>query len=550
MNTAKNASEEFRQAAGLQERRSLQDWFLRGLARNPDGVALRINGSEWSYTDLHRLALVWSGSILARHQGRPRAVGVLASRSLEAYAGVLAALYAGAMAVPLSPDFPVGRTQRTVRDAGVDAIISDRRGLSMVRSLAEQYRGLTVLIPQADLLVGSDIAAIGPDEDSARSGPAKAQSSEVAYVLFTSGSTGRPKGVPITHENMDHFLLINHDRYDLGPQDALSQTFDLTFDLAMFDLFMAWGAGATLVSTPPQAFGDLPGFLRREGVTVWFSVPSAISVVRRRGQLTPKSMPSLRWSLFCGEPLRATDAADWQRAASGSVVENLYGPTELTIACSTYRLGPERATDDFVNGIVPIGSLYTGLDHQLIRDDGQQATEGELCVRGPQMFPGYLDPRDDVGRFHEAAGTRWYRTGDLVARSPRGDLCYLGRVDQQVKIRGYRVEIQEIEWHLEQHAAVEHAVVVLVDHGGKSELAAYYMGDEVPRSKLRQLLALVVPHFMIPRWIWRVDTLPLNHNGKVDRGALGAIARQQAAEPSAAADSRTAGNAAPEGGAL
>ena len=111
----------------------------------------------------------------------------------------------------------------------------------------------------------------------------------------------------------------------------------------MFDMFMAWQGGATLESTPAYAFLALPEFIERKKMTVWFSVPSAISVVRRRGGLSPGSMPSLRWSLFCGEALMRQDAEDWQQAASQSVLENLYGPTELTIACSTYRWMPEQS---------------------------------------------------------------------------------------------------------------------------------------------------------------------------------------------------------------
>ena len=277
---------------------------------------------------------------------------------------------------------------------------------------------------------------------------------DAAYVLFTSGSTGRPKGVPITHGNVDHFLRFNQRRYGFTPEDVCSQTFAATFDLAMFDMFMAWGAGATLESTPMYAFAALPEFVERKKMTVWFSVPSAISVARRRGGLRPGSMPTLRLSLFCGEALISMMFKDWQAAASQSVVENLYGPTELTIACSAYRWQPTHSPSQCPNNAVPIGAIYPSLRHILIDRSGQpDPVEGELCVTGPQMFSGYLNPQDDINKFLLYDSCRWYRTGDRVRLDPATDgatateevLHFLGRTDHQLKIRGYFVELAEIE---------------------------------------------------------------------------------------------------------
>ncbi|WP_063795923.1 AMP-binding protein [Streptacidiphilus griseoplanus] len=515
--------------------RSLQEWFLKGWSCNPQGTAVRIGGSAWSYTELHELALLWAGNLVAGAEEPPRTVGVLATRSIEAYAGILAALYAGATAVPLNPGFPVDRTVRTIREAGLTTVITDQHGLPVLHRLAEDCPDLRFLAPYAEETAKVPLATVAVDRARALSAPASADPSDVAYILFTSGSTGRPKGVPITHANMDHFLVHNHARYGLGTQDVLSQTFDLTFDLVMFDLFMAWGAGATLVSVPAHAFVDLPGFIRREGLTFWFSVPSAIALVRRLGKLTPGSLPTLRWSLFCGEPLRARDAQDWQAAAPGAAVENLYGPTELTIACSTYRWSPDQPTEQFVNGIVPIGEVYDNLRYLLVEDGETQSVEGELCVAGGQAFPGYLDEEDNVDRFHEADGTDWYRTGDRVRKIPGLGLAYLGRVDHQVKIRGYRIDILEIEWHLGRHPAIEQVAVVLVENQGKSELAAYHTGGPVEAAEARALLASAVPEFMIPRHFWHEESLPLNPNGKIDRPRLTAMAHERFPMASASA---------------
>jgi amino acid adenylation domain-containing protein len=504
---------------------ALHEWFVAGLAAAPDGDALRIGDRRWTYAEVHEMALSWAGTLRAASPERLRSVGVLAAGTPECYVGILAALYAGAVAVPLSPAFPPERTDAMVTAACVDAFIADGRGADILaRTGLAGHR--PVLVPDAEATGPAGIT-IGSQPGRALTRPAAAGPGDVAYVLFTSGSTGRPKGVPVSHGNVNHFLWYNQQRYGFTPDDVCSQTFAATFDLAMFDMFMAWGAGATLESTPVHAFLALPEFIERKKMTVWFSVPSAIAVARRRGALGPGSMPSLRWSLFCGEALMRQDAEDWQAAASQSVLENLYGPTELTIACSAYRWTPGRSPTQCVNDVVPIGTVYPALSHVLIDPFGQPApAEGELCVTGPQMFSGYLDPRDDENRFLVHSGRRWYRTGDRI-RLDGEVLQYLGRVDHQVKIRGYRVELAEIEHAARALPGIGQVAAVPVRYQGIVELAMFYAGSALTPEELIVVLAQALPDYMVPRWAWRVDDMPLNVNQKVDRRALADMATAQ-----------------------
>lgn len=512
--------------------RALHDWFMCGLAAAPEGDALHIGDRSWTYAQVHEMALSWAGTLRAASPERLRSVGILASQSPECYVGILAASYAGAFAVPLSPTFPAERTAVMAEAASVDAFIADAKSAEILcrTGLAG---GRPVLLPDSDA-TGPAAVTIRNQPSRALTQPSRARPSDVAYVLFTSGSTGRPKGVPITHGNVDHFLWFNQQRYGFTPEDVCSQTFAATFDLAMFDMFMAWGAGATLESTPVHAFLALPDFIKRKKMTVWFSVPSAISVARRCGGLSPDSMPSLRWSLFCGEALMQQDAEDWRRAASQSVLENLYGPTELTIACSTYRWTPEQSPSECVNGVVPIGTIYPSLRSVLIDPFGQPGqTEGELCVTGPQMFSGYLDPRDNENRFLVHDDLRWYRTGDRVRRDAAGTgetdgsggaLKYLGRVDFQVKVRGYRVELAEIEHAARALPGIDQVAAVAVRHRDIVELAMFYTGSALTPADLIVALAQSLPDYMVPRWAWRLDDMPLNVNQKVDRRALADMA--------------------------
>jgi amino acid adenylation domain-containing protein len=485
---------------------TLQTWFRLGLDANPAGFAVRAGAQALTYADLHAKALALAGAVLEATGGRARRVGVLSGRRVHTFVGILAACYSGAAVVPLNPEFPAERTRRMAASAELSALVVAPECTALLGDLDEVLHDVPVVTEPSGTPLPAPVPVTGED---------------IAYILFTSGSTGRPKGVPVLHRNVDHYLRHVRDRYGFRSDDVFSQTFDPTFDLAMFDMFAAWGAGGTLVSTPSTAFVGLADFVARNGITVWFSSPSVIALCRRTGRLTPGVLSTLRWSLFCGEPLLRQDAADWQAAAPNSTVENLYGPTELTISCSVHRWLPDTSPERCVNDIVPIGTMHAGLRHLILGEDGRSTTgTGELCVTGAQMFPGYLEPADDAGRFIDHAGARWYRTGDVVRTTPDGELAYLGRADHQVKIRGARIELPEVDWGLRRCAGVLEAVTVAVD----GELASFYLGEPRPAAELMTELGTLNPRYMVPRFIQHLTEFPLNANRKIDRTVLAGIA--------------------------
>ncbi|SBT43773.1 AMP-binding protein [Micromonospora auratinigra] len=500
---------------------ALHGRFLQGLAAAPGRTALHLPDREVSYAELHETALRWAGALAAGPDGPPRVVGILAGKTLESYAGLLATLYVGATAVPLHPEFPAARTAGMLTACGVCTLLLDASGLAVRAELGEAGAGVPVLAPLADPDGVGDGRRIPLTGAAPLDAPRPAGPDDLAYVLFTSGSTGRPKGVPITHGNLRHYFSVLDDRYDFGPGDRFSQSFDLNFDCAMFDLFCAWGAGGSVHPVPPAAYRDLPGWVAERELTVWFSTPSAITLARRTGRLAPAAMPGLRWSFFAGEALHAADAVDWQAAAPASTLENIYGPTELTVTITGHRWSPRTSPDLCVNGLVPIGHLHDGHDGVLLTEDGTASeVEGELCITGPQLTPGYLDPADDRGRFLDRDGRRWYRTGDRVRRLENKELIYLGRLDAQVQVHGWRVELAEIEHALRGCPGVEDAVAVARAGDAGTELVVFYTGTPTAPAELSRGLRQVLPKGMLPRSYRHVPEFPLNSNRKVDRARL------------------------------
>jgi len=352
----------------------------------------------------------------------------------------------------------------------------------------------------------------------------------IAYLLFTSGSTGQPKAVMVSHANVLHYVDYVTRRYSITCDDRVSQNFDLTFDLSAHDLFVAWQRGACVCCPNKKQRFKPDDFIKGAGLTIWFSVPSTALFMHRLGVLKPDLYPNLRLSLFCGEALPAEIARRWALAAPNSVIENIYGPTELTIACTAYRWDDKLSPQQCEHGIVPIGEPFDDME-VLIADENleevQDGMAGELLMRGPQMSAGYWQDEERTKPAFVAVpgknGKVFYRTGDRVRRRGPGKLMvYLGRVDSQMQVLGYRVEMGEVECAVRQASGLDGVVAIgwPLTQRGADGIEVFVEAETLDVTGLVAELKSKLPPYMVPRNIRLLRALPLNSNGKFDRQAL------------------------------
>lgn len=501
--------------------------FETSALRYPDRVALEIGDQAVTYAELRRMTLALAVGIVEKYGGRPGRIAlVTASRTLAAYTGYLAIQRVGASVVPLNPQYPQQRNLDIAQRAGVEVALTDTAAASLFTALPERFRPI-VLIMEADRSAREPAAGVLP--------PVPCDLGQEAFMLFTSGSTGQPKGVPITQRNFSAYLNYNIPRYEVGPGSRLSQVFGLTFDAHAFDLFATWGGGGTLVVPSADDLFHPVDFIVERELTHWFSVPSVVRVAQQLGNLPLGRATSLRHSIFGAEPVTMKHVQLWRQVAPNSDIHNVYGPTELSLTCTEHRLTGDSA--EWVagaNGTVPIGTMYRHMEGVLLDENGRPASEGELCVRGPQRFDGYLDPRENIGRFvslhgdgpavlydgnEPLTGAHWYRTGDRI-RWEGGHMVHCGRLDHQVKIMGHRVEIGEVEAAMNRNPHVIECAVVALSVEGDTQLVAAYTGTELPREEIDIWLREHLPAHMVPARIQYLDRIPLNENQKIDRKRL------------------------------
>ncbi|OIJ88234.1 amino acid adenylation domain-containing protein [Streptomyces colonosanans] len=484
---------------------TLHQLVIEAAARRPGAPALSGPSGSVTYGELDATANAIAARLERQGVRRGDRVVLWAGKSPATVAAMQAILRLGAAYVPVDGSNPVARVATIARDCAARVVVTNRARIPRISA----ELGLEVRYEELD----------GP-YDPAPAINAATTSEDLAYILYTSGSTGTPKGVCLTHENALAFVDWAHDLLAPGEDDRFANHAPFAFDLSVFDLYVAFRAGASVHLIPPElsfAPVQLVEFLYLERISVWYSVPSALAVMMRYGGLLDRPAPeTLHTVLFAGEPFPITqlrDLAGW----TGARMMNLYGPTETNV-CTFHEVTKADMDRDRP---VPIGIAAGGDRVWALRDDGGVAAageEGELVVDGPTVMSGYWGQPPQSGPYH---------TGDLVRTLPDGSFDYLGRRDQMVKIRGHRVELGEVESVLENHADVAEAAAVGVGEGVDTRLVVFV----APRSgrdpgvlALRQYLTQHLPRYMVADEVRISSPLPRNGNGKIDRLALAARA--------------------------
>lgn len=507
----------------------------RAAQATPDHGALRWQERSLTYGALDAVSNGIANALIEGGVVRGDRVALYMPKTHEAVASVYGIMKAGAAYVPIDPKAPVARAATIAADCAVAGVITTPSRLgALLPELGGHRPSIAILVPDETEGAATDVPSISfaeaTSDPNAPDPEVPVVESDLAYILYTSGSTGVPKGVMLTHRHALTFIEWCASTIGSGPADTFSSHAPLHFDLSVFDLYVASHGGATVAIVPEgQAyFGqDLAAFIRREDITVWYSVPSALMLLVR-APTSADGFPGLRAVVFAGEVYPTKHLRALRELVPHADLWNLYGPTETNV-CTYYKVDglPE---DDRT---IPIGRACENTQVFAIRDDGGVAgvdEEGELHVRGSAVMKGYW------GRPERSAEVLVqnplapnvpepvYRTGDLVRLRPDGEYDFLGRRDHQIKSRGYRIELGEIEAALHAHPDVLEAVAVAIPHEewGKA-IAAFVMpraGASPTELGLKRHVAVRLPRYMVPVSIEVVDGLPRTSTGKIDRQSL------------------------------
>ncbi|WP_405922145.1 amino acid adenylation domain-containing protein [Streptomyces sp. NBC_00122] len=496
--------------------------------RTPEALAVSAPDGQASYGRLDALADELALALAGRGVRAGDRVGIWLDKSVAAIAAMQAVLRLGAAYVPLDPQSPAQRIAGLTADFAPAALVTTPDRSASVAGFAA-IADTPVLSSWPDGTPWSRLPAAGAEApEVVLPGPA-ADGDDLAFILYTSGSTGEPKGVCHSHNTAWAFISWVAEAQQAQPGDRYANHAPFHFDLSVNDIYAPFTVGASVHLVPQETAYSAKGLVRflvdRE-ITVWYSVPAALLLMMRHGELLETDAPALRSLMFAGEPFPIGPLRELRAHLPHIRFTNLYGPAE-TIISTAHDVGVIPA--DRVRP-VGIGSGVCGNTVVALREDGRQAgpgEEGELVVSGPGVMLGYW------GR--SPVTDRTYATGDIALVLEDGSFDFVGRRDVMVKVRGNRIELGEVEAVLQSHDGVDEAAAVVADAGIDAHIVAFIVvadGHDPSLLDLKKHCAQQLPRHSIIGAVHRLPSLPRNPNGKVDRRLL--TARASAQEPAGA----------------
>lgn len=495
---------------------NLLEYLENTAGRFPDKPAFCDKDRTFAFEELWQFARRCGTAIARRVDGVNRPIAVLTGRTAVTAAAFQAVLASGCCYVPVDEAMPRARMEAILNQLRPPLLLCAPGQEETAAELAHLCPGLNV----------EEGAKEEPDDALLEGRRARVLDVDPAYAIFTSGSTGTPKGIVVSHRSVIDFVEWMADACRFSQDDVLANQAPFYFDLSVKDLYMTLKCGATCHILEKKLF-SFPLLLMREiervEATALIWATSAFHLVANSGALDRCRPQTLNKVILGGEALGAKQLNLWRAALPEVQYINLYGPTEVTVDCTWYPIPRDRvfAADE----AVPIGTACRNMEVLLLDGELRPVPDGqvgEICVRGVGLANGYYGDWDKTrAAFIQNPLNPWYpdrlyRTGDLARRGEDGLLYFAARKDGQIKHMGYRIELGEVETALNGVDGVE--AVCFFDQGRDKIVCVCctQLTDNEIVGAIREKL----PRYMQPNLYRRVDAMPYNANGKIDRVRL------------------------------
>jgi amino acid adenylation domain-containing protein len=488
-------------------------------------IAIEKHDRRLSYAELEDLSNGVANHLIGNGAERGSIIAVSMEDVAELIISIIGVLKAGCIFAPLDPRTPTNRLERMIGTISPEWIITETGQLDRLRKATAGAGQNTRLL----LIDGEEGRSIR-DGDLRRPDVSTNQD-DGCYIYFTSGSTGEPKAIVGCQKGLAHFVKWEIKTFGITENFRISQLHPASFDPFLRDVFVPLCAGGTVCIPESKEFildaKKLSDWIESSEINLVHCIPTLLKAITDE-EPGPQRFNSLKYILLAGEQLFPSEVKRWMNIFGERIqLVNLYGPTETTLAKFCYFI---KASDQD-RKFIPVGKPIEGARALVLRDDKTicpPGVVGEVFIRTPFRTLGYYN-RPELTKevfiqnpFNEDPRDIIYKTGDMGRMTPDGDFELLGRRDHQVKIRGIRIELGEIEKALREHEAIRDAVAVAWEDSKKEKfLCAYIVSDrELQSDELTSFLSDSLPENAIPSGFVRLEALPRNLNGKVDRKAL------------------------------
>lgn len=493
--------------------RNILTYLERSASLFADKIAFADEKESLTFSELEDRAKR-IGSFLAGKIQKGTPVAVYMDKTPDAIAGFLGVVYGGGIYVPIDISMPERRVELILDTLQTNTIIVDEKSLKKVKDL--NFSG--------NYFNYDEIVQAEADPDALNKLRSKSVDVDPLYIIFTSGSTGTPKGVVLSHRAVIDLAEWIGETFGFGPETVFGNQTPFYFDASVKEIYSTIRNAATTYIIPQKFFG-FPGklfpYLNENRINTIAWATSAFCIAASEAGFEQCCPQYLKTVFFAGETMPVHQLNIWRKYLPNVKYVNLYGPTEAAVDSTYYIVDREfRDTES-----IPIGYPCANTDVLILKDNALvEGNEiGEICIRGTSLANGYYNnPEKTAAVFvqnplQKAYPELIYRTGDMGYYNDRGEIMFVSRQDDQIKHRGYRIELGEIETALSSVDGIERCCC-LFDKNKDSILCIYTGSAE--RKQIVVSLSRLLPKYMWPDTYLRLDCMPMNLNGKIDRVKL------------------------------
>jgi amino acid adenylation domain-containing protein len=487
----------------------LHGLFEKQVAENPDKIALIFENQTMTYRELNEKACQIARVLQNKNVGPGSVVALVVERSFEIFTGILGILKSGSAYLPIDPNYPPERGKYILEDCNCRVLLADFWP-------CEEWDGEIINIHEI------------PDCKEEKSLYNINHPNDLAYVIYTSGSTGKPKGVMIEHRSIMNTVKWRSRYYGFSSRDVLLQIPPYNFDSSVEDIFSFLSVGATIVIAEQEKRMDLiylKQLITQHNITHFLVTPQLFNTMLDEIANDLKHLSSVT---LAGENFQVNLVKKHFNKLPEVRLYNEYGPTENSVCSTVYQFSPYDKE-------VLIGKPINNCHCYVLNSEFNiqpVGIPGELYLGGPGLARGYINNwklTNEKFLFVPGINERLYRTGDLVRWAPDGNLKFIERIDNQIKIRGFRVELDEIKNVILSFEMVKDAIVISKEGNDSNVLICAYIIANTPFDliELKEYLGPRLPNYMIPSYYIFIDSIPLTHNGKIDKNKLPEIIEKE-----------------------